>query len=539
MAERSAAQWKAEGNARFAAKQFAEAAEAYTRALALEPDAVFYSNRCACLLKLGDLDSALVDALKLREMRPEWAKSHFREGSVLAAMGRPVDAARALCQSMQLGPSEEVELALRAEMDAAGLYDAPDQQTLLTRCLSVLASSGKAGSGSGGGGALAGAWKRCVLPSEDGPSARAGATIAVVGSSLWLIGGLNAGAPVKAQPEVSAAGQGEVHRLETSVEPSSWAVEQTSAAAGQPPVARGGHATCVRARAVWLFGGHTAEGEVLSDLHALDTLSLRWRLIEAADPPKARHAHSLVHEAGRDRLLLFGGVDAANAPLGDLLALLLAGAEESDSLPDSLPDLAAQSGAAPGLSDAPPGLSVAPPRLCWVAVQTSGSPPAPREMHACALVPACCAEEGGLGAGLLLVYGGRSGGKVLNDLWLLDLETHTWQCAISPFARCSHALSLRPPATRRGAGQSAELVVFGGFDGSALHDSTLLLTLTRDAERPALCAAKWRDLYGDLKGAPKARFAHAQAATSRAVYVFGGAFEGGSLADTNRLDLTL
>ncbi|KAJ1620616.1 hypothetical protein T492DRAFT_888347 [Pavlovales sp. CCMP2436] len=307
MAERSAAQWKAEGNARFAAKQFAEAAEAYTRALALEPDAVFYSNRCACLLKLGDLDSALVDALKLREMRPEWAKSHFREGSVLAAMGRytckgvdarrcvrharharhartltpvatlcrscrPVDAARALCQSMQLGPSEEVELALRAEMDAAGLYDAPDQQTLLTRCLSVLASSGKAGSGSGGGGALAGAWKRCVLPSEDGPSARAGATIAVVGSSLWLIGGLNAGAPVKAQPEVSAAGQG----------------EQTSAAAGQPPVARGGHATCVRARAVWLFGGHTAEGEVLSDLHALDTLSLRWRLIEAADPPKVR-----------------------------------------------------------------------------------------------------------------------------------------------------------------------------------------------------------------------------------------------------------
>ncbi|KAJ1633909.1 hypothetical protein T492DRAFT_1142522 [Pavlovales sp. CCMP2436] len=100
-------------------------------------------------------------------------------------------------------------------------------------------------------------------------------------------------------------------------------------------------------------------------------------------------------------------------------------------------------------------------------------------------------------------------------------------------------ISLRPPATRRGAGQSAELVVFGGFDGSALHDSTLLLTLTRDAERPALCAAKWRDLYGDLKGAPKARFAHAQAATSRAVYVFGGAFEGGSLADTNRLDLTL
>jgi tetratricopeptide (TPR) repeat protein len=85
---RSAAEWKAEGNALFAAKQFAEAAQAYTRAIELEQDAVFYSNRCACLLKLGDLDGALADALKLREMRPEWAKSHFREGSVLSAMGR-------------------------------------------------------------------------------------------------------------------------------------------------------------------------------------------------------------------------------------------------------------------------------------------------------------------------------------------------------------------------------------------------------------------------------------------------------------------
>lgn len=454
-ARQSAAEWKAEGNARFAAREYVEAAAAYSRAIALEPeDAIFHSNRCACHLKLGQLDAALADALRLRELRPAWAKSHFREGSVLAAMGRHADAARALCEALQLEQSAEAEALLRGEMAAAGLFDAAEHQLLLQRCLLLLDKKGptRAQPGAERRPAVSGAWKRNVLPSDEGPRARAGATLSAVGSALWLIGGIDArAAPESAHAAVPSAADGSVHRLETAVgnrhararvprpfcisrppppsrprdaprprpEPSAWVAEHTRAPDGPPPASRGGHGACVRGAEIWIFGGHTASGEALADLHALDTATAAWRRVEAAQPPAARHAHSLLHEPGpRDRLLLFGGADGSSAPLGDLHALSLGAA-------------AGEAGEAPALR--------------WEPVETRGSPPAPREMHAAALVPAAAAappqqaraeaEAGqgdgaragaaagafGCGGGYLVIHGGRSAGTVLSDLWLLHL----------------------------------------------------------------------------------------------------------------------
>lgn len=335
----------------------------------------------------------------------------------------------------------------------------------------------------------------------------------------------------------------------------------------------------MRGSEIWLFGGHTTSGDPLADTHALDTRTCAWRLVDADSAPVARHAHTLCHDGGdgagaSDRLLVFGGANAASEPLGDLCEL-----------------------------------DLGEPALRWRPVATAGPPPSPREMHACAIVSSPSAAGGearapGASAGVLLIHGGRSGTRVLNDLWILHLGTeragppsrdrycrrrggtsgwqgvsrrawtarvsrldgrgsrishsltrgvvpraarrraaegtHTWQCVISPHARCSHALSARPALAGRAAAGTAQFIAFGGFDGRGVLDSTLLLTLAPARDGELGFDVLWADVSADLTGAPKARFAHAQAGTARAVYVFGGGgASGGCLADTNKLTLTL
>ncbi|HET7678124.1 MAG TPA: kelch repeat-containing protein [Candidatus Limnocylindrales bacterium] len=81
-------------------------------------------------------------------------------------------------------------------------------------------------------------------------------------------------------------------------------------AAGPPPRRLYGLAT-VGARA-WLFGGGGREG-LLGDLWTLDLASLGWRQETAAGAPPARSGSTLVHDAARGRLLLFGGLTADGA----------------------------------------------------------------------------------------------------------------------------------------------------------------------------------------------------------------------------------
>jgi hypothetical protein len=85
--------------------------------------------------------------------------------------------------------------------------------------------------------------------------------------------------------------------------------------------------------------------------------------------------------------------------------------------------------------------------------------------------------------------------------------THTWQCSITPHARCSHGLSLRPHTQQQparaatskslsqsargdaGAGAPIELVAFDGYDGRLLVDSTLVLMLSHAVARAAASGA--------------------------------------------------
>lgn len=76
----------------------------YARCSLAPPPKVYFSNRSAAYLKLGDAKSkALKDAERCMELAPEWSKSFSRLGAAQHALGR-FDAA---VQTFKVGRGEE------------------------------------------------------------------------------------------------------------------------------------------------------------------------------------------------------------------------------------------------------------------------------------------------------------------------------------------------------------------------------------------------------------------------------------------------
>lgn len=89
----SADELKAKGNAFIASKQFDEAIEAFTQAIAIQPDNhILYSNRSAAYASKKEWDNALKDAEKTTELKPDWAKGWGRKGAALHGKGDLVGA---------------------------------------------------------------------------------------------------------------------------------------------------------------------------------------------------------------------------------------------------------------------------------------------------------------------------------------------------------------------------------------------------------------------------------------------------------------
>ena len=56
----------------------------FWQALDLDPhNAIILSNRSLCWMRTGQLEFALTDAKLVRQIRPDWAKGCYREGSAL------------------------------------------------------------------------------------------------------------------------------------------------------------------------------------------------------------------------------------------------------------------------------------------------------------------------------------------------------------------------------------------------------------------------------------------------------------------------
>uniref|UniRef100_A0A251SM03 Putative ankyrin repeat family protein n=1 Tax=Helianthus annuus TaxID=4232 RepID=A0A251SM03_HELAN len=109
-AKKKAAEAKSRADDAFRRKEYQIAVDAYTQAIDFDPsDATLLSNRSLCWMRLGQADRALTDAQACRELRPNWQKAWYREGSALRLMQKFDEAANAFYEGVKLDP-ENMEL---------------------------------------------------------------------------------------------------------------------------------------------------------------------------------------------------------------------------------------------------------------------------------------------------------------------------------------------------------------------------------------------------------------------------------------------
>jgi len=102
----SADELKELGNKCLSNKQYDEAIDYYTKAIALKEDHVFYSNRSAAYLSKGDSEKALLDGNKCIEIKSDWPKGYSRKGAALHAQGRYDEALEIYNNGLKIAPDD-------------------------------------------------------------------------------------------------------------------------------------------------------------------------------------------------------------------------------------------------------------------------------------------------------------------------------------------------------------------------------------------------------------------------------------------------
>eukprot|EP00753_Platysulcus_tardus_P001127 PLAT11082.1.p1 GENE.PLAT11082.1~~PLAT11082.1.p1 ORF type:complete len:428 (+),score=237.79 PLAT11082.1:31-1314(+) len=121
MAERSADEFKAEGNEAFKAGRYEEAVELYTSAIERDGEnATYYCNRAGAYSGLGKWEAASKDAKKAVTLRPRYAKAHVRLGTALYNRKRFSQALASFQQALKLNPDSQ---AAKDGAKAAGEAD--------------------------------------------------------------------------------------------------------------------------------------------------------------------------------------------------------------------------------------------------------------------------------------------------------------------------------------------------------------------------------------------------------------------------------
>lgn len=139
-----------------------------------------------------------------------------------------------------------------------------------------------------------------------------------------------------------------------------------------------GHSLVSWGKKALMIGGKSDPSSDRISVWAFDTETECWSLVEAkGDIPVARSGHTVVRASSV--LILFGGEDAKKRKLNDLHMF----------------DLKS---------------------LTWLPLHCTGTGPSPRSNHVAALYD----------DKILLIFGGTSKSKTLNDLYSLDFETMIW-----------------------------------------------------------------------------------------------------------------
>lgn len=125
---------KAAGNKAIAEKNFDEAISKFTEAIGIEPtNHILYSNRSAAYASKKDYESALKDAEKVTEIKPDWAKGWGRKGAAKHGLGDLLGAHDAYEEGLKLDPNNaqnksglaSVKRAIEAEQREDGVTGDP------------------------------------------------------------------------------------------------------------------------------------------------------------------------------------------------------------------------------------------------------------------------------------------------------------------------------------------------------------------------------------------------------------------------------
>lgn len=100
----SADEYKQQGNAAFAAKDFEKAIELFTKAIEVseKPNHVLYSNRSACYTSTKQFNKALEDAKQCVNINPAWSKGYNRVGAAHFGLGDLDEAEQGYKKALEL-----------------------------------------------------------------------------------------------------------------------------------------------------------------------------------------------------------------------------------------------------------------------------------------------------------------------------------------------------------------------------------------------------------------------------------------------------
>jgi uncharacterized protein (TIGR03437 family) len=246
---------------------------------------------------------------------------------------------------------------------------------------------------------------------------------------------------------------------------------------GDKPAARFGHTMIFDAqrRRLIVFGGQA--GGFFSDVWSFDIVAARWQRLAADNTgPSRRYGHSAIHDAARDRMVISHGFTNAGR-FDDTWAFDLA------------------TGA-------------------WRNITPSGARPLRRCLHH-AVYDAASSQ--------MLLYGGCASGAgpcPLGDLWSFDLVNHRWT------ERTAQSSPGAPPAREHygmsmdsGAGRLTLFAGLGGGQGSGLRDDTWVYDTRRGTWR--------RELPSGITPSPRARLETTFAGDRGVTYFFGGTTNAG------------
>ncbi|KAF4125098.1 Kelch motif [Geosmithia morbida] len=264
-------------------------------------------------------------------------------------------------------------------------------------------------------------WSRAPTSGVPVPCLRAHAT-AAIGSSIYVFGGCDARACFN-----------DLYVLDADT--FHWS--RPHVVGEVPTPLRAMTCTAVGRRLV-MFGGGDGPA-YYNDVHVLDTANFRWtrpRIVGDRVPPKRRAHTACLYRSG---IYVFGGGDGVRA-LNDVWRLDVSDMTKMSWKLVSAPDTPAAAAAAVG--------TPASRRL----------KPRARGYHTANMV-----------GSKLIIYGGSDGAECFDDVWVYDVDDHTWRHVDVPdrYGRLSHTATI----------VGSYLFVVGGHDGKDYVDDILLLNL--------------------------------------------------------------